>query len=269
MPDDKTIDKDLELLANAAKQAGELALRYFNKDPQIWTKGNDSPVTEADLAVDKMLHQMLLQARPDYGWLSEETEDNPDRLNTDKQFVVDPIDGTRGFIEGKEEWTVSVAITQDGKPVAAALYAPVRDELFLAGLGKGATMNGTAIHCNSDKGWNNARTTGPAAAVKRGPLAQRGVKSTKYISSLAYRMVMPATDTLDIGLARSGAHDWDLAAADLILKEAGGLILDNDEKELVYNKPVPRHGSLVGAHRNLALKTAPLLNAMDFPKRKD
>ena len=112
---DGKLDADLELVRKAAREAGELAMRYFRRDPQVWMKAGNSPVTEGDLAVDRLLRDRLSAARPDYGWLSEETADSSERLSALRTFVVDPIDGTRGFIAGSAEWCVSVAIVEDGE----------------------------------------------------------------------------------------------------------------------------------------------------------
>ena len=129
---------DLDLLVTAAREAGDLALRFFGRDPQSWAKGLTSIVSEADFAVDRLLADRLTPARPDYGWLSEETADSPDRLARRRIFVVDPIDGTRAFLSGRAEWCISLAIVEDGRPIAAALYAPVIGALFRAIAGGGA-----------------------------------------------------------------------------------------------------------------------------------
>ncbi len=146
MPDadaeDPALD-DLALIAAAAEAAGRIALAFFGNQPRAWTKGADSPVTEADIASDRYLFETLLSARPDYGWLSEETADTPDRLTRERIFIVDPIDGTRGFMEGSLDWCVSVAVVERGRPIAGVLSVPARGELFEATRGGGARLNGT------------------------------------------------------------------------------------------------------------------------------
>ena len=116
---------DLALLAEAARAAGALALTFFGADPRQWTKAGKSPVSEADIAVDRLLHEHLTVARRDYGWLSEETADTPERLDKRRLFVVDPIDGTRAFLAGSPEWTVALAVVEDGRPTVGVVYAPV------------------------------------------------------------------------------------------------------------------------------------------------
>ena len=121
---------DLALLIDAARKAGTIATGYFGNDPDVTDKpAGAGPVTEADLAVNRMLHDTLGAARPDYGWLSEETEDNADRLSTDRQFVIDPIDGTRAFIAGNRDWAHSLAVVEGGQVRAAAVYLPMEEEL--------------------------------------------------------------------------------------------------------------------------------------------
>ncbi|MEJ6509586.1 MAG: inositol monophosphatase family protein, partial [Octadecabacter sp.] len=138
--------RDLDLLINAARAAGDIARKYFNASPEVWEKsGGQGPVTEADLHVNRQLEADLQAARPDYGWLSEETEDGSARLKTDRQFIIDPIDGTRAFIEGSKDWAHSIAITENGLPVAGVIYLPMPDLLYAAEIGQGATCNGARL----------------------------------------------------------------------------------------------------------------------------
>lgn len=260
--------QERDLLEQAAHKAGQLALSYFNRDPQVWSKENDSPVTEADLAIDKMLHQLLLGARPDFGWLSEETEDNAERQSKELVFVVDPIDGTRAFINGEDVWTISVAIVKGDRPVAAALYAPVRDEMFTASLGDGTLVNGKPVSIRTISRLSQSLAVGPSSVIRKGPVYDQGAKWKGYIGSLAYRVAMLANQQADLALARSGAHDWDLAAADLILSEAGGLLREDDGKILSYNKAVPRHGTLYACCPELEAAIQPIVPKLKFPPRK-
>src|SRR5689334_23035127 len=110
----------------------------FRKNVRRWTKPDGSPVTEADVAVDALLRQRLQTGQSGYGWLSEETVDNEDRLRCDKVWIADPIDGTRSFMKGGDKWCVAVALIVSARPVAAAIYQPVRNELFSAVAGEGA-----------------------------------------------------------------------------------------------------------------------------------
>ncbi|MCV6548401.1 MAG: 3'(2'),5'-bisphosphate nucleotidase CysQ [Cohaesibacter sp.] len=260
--------QERDLLEQAARKAGKLALSYFNRDPQVWSKDNDSPVSEADLAVDKMLHEQLLGAKPDYGWLSEETEDNPARQQKDCVFVVDPIDGTRAFINGEDVWTISIAIVKDNRPVAAALYAPVRDELYLASKQGGTFLNGKSLKIPHKQSLQQCVTVGPPQAIKKGPLHEEGVTWGGYIGSLAYRIAMLADHKADLALARDGSHDWDLAAAELILTEAGGLLREGQGQTLTYNKAMPKHGVLYACCPELESLIQPIMPNLHFPPRK-
>src|SRR5690606_10332781 len=140
-----TAAEDLELLRSAAVTAGILAAGYFRRDLKTWTKEFGSPVSEADVVLDKFLHSTLTTARPDYGWLSEESVDTDERLGRRRAFIVDPIDGTRGFIRGEDSWSVSLAVVEDGAPIAGVVYAPARDEMYDASLGGGAFLNGQPL----------------------------------------------------------------------------------------------------------------------------
>lgn len=250
---------DLKLIVDAAKAAGEIGLKYFKKDPETWIKGENSPVTEADIAIDTYLRDTLLTARPSYGWLSEESDDDPARLTTNKAFIVDPIDGTRGFIEGSENWVVSIALVEKGCPVIGVLYGPVLDKLYVAVDGEGATLNGKRIATSSAESLAEGEFIIPARiATTIQEQLNKGMKRAPHIHSLAYRIALVADGTYTGGIARPGACDWDIAAADLILTEAGGQFTDLDGHRQVYNKAKTRHGWLLSSGKLVQepLKTA-------------
>ena len=128
--------EDLDLIRAAASAAGEVAMGFFGKSPEVWYKNeNRSPVSAADFAANEKLAQMLRAARPNYGWLSEETEDDAARLGCETLFVVDAIDGTRALIAGLDSWCVSVAVVHRAVPVAGVLVAPALGEDFWAAAG--------------------------------------------------------------------------------------------------------------------------------------
>lgn len=243
---------DLALLIAAAREAGQIALGYFKRDPKVWTKGANSPVTEADLAANHALHATLTAARPDYGWLSEESADTPDRLDRRRLFVVDPIDGTRGFIDGNPDWCVSVALVEDGAAVAAALFVPAREELFEATAGGGARLNGEAIRVSDRQALEGARIAGPARHLRA--MAGHGMdpRERRFTPSLAYRFALVACGRVDVATARPGAYDWDLAAVDLLVQEAGGTLRDLEGAPLRFNDVIPRHPALIASTPGLA-----------------
>jgi myo-inositol-1(or 4)-monophosphatase len=240
--------RDRERLALAVREAGAIALSFFRGPLRTWTKGaGDSPVSEADIASNDLLQRVLVEQGD--GWLSEESENDPTRLGASRVWVVDPIDGTRAFIAGREDWTVSVALVEDGRPVIAALYAPVTDEMFLATKGLGATRNDVLIRASTGPGLDGARVGGPKRVLER--IAQRGpgIVAMPRVHSLALRLARVAHSELDAAIAGGNGHDWDLAAADLLVHEAGGVMTALDGETLIYNRPEPVHGVLIAAGR--------------------
>lgn len=243
---------DLELLKKVAVEAGAIALSFFNSKNQIWEKSGGSPVSQADFAVDKYLRETLLQERPNYGWLSEETQDDKDaRLSKDTIFVVDPIDGTRGYLEGSDQWCISIAIVQNNLPIVGMLECPVLKETYTATKNGGAFLNGKKLTLPSDVSDNKVKSV-TGSRILNAELAQNYKDQlivTPYVPSLAYRIAMVAANQVDAGVARGGAKDWDLAAADLILSEAGGILTDLEEKTRRYNKQSTGGGPLVAASK--------------------
>ena len=237
---------DLELLQTAARKGAEIALGYYGNDPKISYKEGMSPVTEADFAVDAYLKATLCAARPDYGWLSEETADSTERLTKKRTFVVDPIDGTKAFIAGNSMWCVSVAIVEDGRSIAGVLDCPVRREIYTAARGQGAYKNGARLERqteNSPLVLSGTKTLLARFAQATGELTH----AHSHIPSLAYRIAMIADGRLDGAFVKPNAQDWDLAAADLILAETGGTIRGADGNLATYGKPSTAHGLLVAA----------------------
>ena len=130
--------RDAALLAETVREAGALARSMFRTELKNWTKGASSPVSEADIAVNDLIESRLRSATPDYGWLSEESADDESRLGKPLVWIVDPIDGTRAYLAGREDWCVSVALVAGATPVLAAVFAPVTDEFYFAACGQGA-----------------------------------------------------------------------------------------------------------------------------------
>ncbi|MDA5092914.1 3'(2'),5'-bisphosphate nucleotidase CysQ [Aliiroseovarius sp. KMU-50] len=241
---------DLDLLLDAARAAGKISMGYFQDNPEIWHKeGDQGPVTEADLAVDKMLHADLLAAR-DYAWLSEETEDNKDRLDAESVFIVDPIDGTRAFIEGAYHWSHSLAVATGGIVQAAVVYLPAADKLYAAERGKGATLNGETITVSAQNEINGATVL--AAKPNLDPWFWKGAKAPPvtraFRSSLAYRLSLVAEGRFDAMMTLRGTWEWDVAAGGLIVEEAGGDVSDRRARLVRYNNPTPMINGLVAGN---------------------
>ncbi|QRG04519.1 3'(2'),5'-bisphosphate nucleotidase CysQ [Xanthobacter dioxanivorans] len=237
-------------LAETVTEAGAMALAMFRAGVKSWTKAHDSPVTEADMAVDRFLNERLSALAPEAAWLSEESADGPARLAARRLWVVDPIDGTRAFMAGGADWAVSVALVQDGRPVLAALFAPASDELFTAVAGGGATRNGAPLHAGTRATLEGAAAAGPAAdldALSR--MAE--VRRLPRTRSLALRIARVATGEIDIAFSGGNSSDWDLAAADLVVHEAAARLTTREGALLRYNAPVPRHAPLICAGTTL------------------
>lgn len=244
-------EADLALLKAAAEEAGGIAMGFFRRNPSAWAKAGGSPVTEADITVDSFLRARLLSERPNYGWLSEETTDDPGRLGRETIFAVDPIDGTRGFIEGDDRWGVSLAVVRRGRPVVAALCVPARREMFSAIAGGGAWLGGERLSVSEVQSVARARVAGPRGWLKTSAILSLGADLLPHVPSLAYRLAAVAAARADAAFASPRANDWDLAASDLLVHEAGGVLTGLDGAPLRYNQDIPRHGALVAAGARL------------------
>lgn len=236
-------------LAACVREAGLLALSMFGTTLKNWTKGASSPVCEADIAVDTLLRERLGGAERGIGWLSEESTDDPARLACSFLWIVDPIDGTRGYIAGLPDWAVSAALVENGRPIAACLFAPVTDEFFMAVTGKGATRNGQPMAATRGPNLEEIDVAGPKNFLERLATVAPPFSIVPRIHSLALRLARVAQGTVDAAFAGGSSHDWDLAAADLLVHEAGGALTQLGGEPLMYNRAVPRHGMLVAAGR--------------------
>jgi len=239
---------DLDLIKGCAQRAGELALKRRREKVKVWSKEGGSPVTNVDLEIDSLLKAELRAARPDYGWLSEETADDPSRLETRRQFVVDPIDGTVAFFKNKPWWSVCIAVVEDGRPVAGVVFAPALDELYEAQAGAGARLNGAEMHPSSACGLEGCAMIADARYLAKPdwpiPWPEMRIESR---NSVALRVALVGAGAFDAAVAMSYKCDWDLAAADLIANEAGARCTDHRGQTFVYNRPKPRQRSLVCA----------------------
>ena len=243
---------DIDLLVEAALAAGREAMRFFRSEVKIWWKNEGtSPVTAADYAANDILVTKLRTARPDYGWLSEESEDDSLRLSQDRVFIVDPIDGTRAFMAGKDTWVVSVAVAETGRPIAGVLYAPALDELYLATEDGRVEKNGRGLALTPHPPGAPIRISGADEAINALRIERSRLNRLSRIPSLAYRLAMIADGRLDATIVKPNSHDWDLAAAHLILGNAGGMLTDKAGSEPPYNRAVPRHSTLIATRPEL------------------
>lgn len=238
---------DSELLKAAVQDAGELALRFFRNGVKSWNKHPNDPVSEADLAVDQLLRDRLLADRPHYGWVSEESA-RKDATGDGLLWIVDPIDGTRAFIASQPEFAVSVALMQDRQPILAAVFNPATNEFYFAEHGRGASLNGKAIRASGHASLNEARLLASRRTFeKHGWLTRVGKAEFQHRNSIAYRMALVAAGQFDAAISLSQKSDWDIAAADLLVREAGGRISNAEGEPLVYAAPGHRHPSVVAS----------------------
>jgi myo-inositol-1(or 4)-monophosphatase len=235
---DLALLQDLALLKDVAREAGELALDWLRHGARAWDKSANNPVTEADLAVNDLIAKRLRGARPDYGWLSEETRDNPADRTQDKVWVVDPIDGTKAFVKGDTGFCVSIARVDNGEPVLGVIYNPNFDELLHARLHGGAFLNDRPIRATTCAKLG-CRMVGQPDVFANADASQRwpGIKLISPMpNAVAWRMCLVAAGRWDAAVALNPKNDWDLAAAVLLVREAGGIATDRDGQPLVFNQ---------------------------------
>ena len=239
-------------LRTVMREAAAIAKPYFRTGQQttarIWSKAGGSPVTEADVAVDTFLKIRLSEMVPQAAWLSEETADDPARLGRDLVWIVDPIDGTRAFLSGHPDWSIAVALLHAGEPVIGFVHAPALGIAYEAVRGQGAFRDEQRITVGPREGLRAARITGPKPMLDRltrGAGPEPDFVRIDRIPSLALRLVRVAEGSVDVGMISSDARDWDLAAADLVLREAGGTVCSLRGEGAVYNRADPVHGELV------------------------
>lgn len=242
-----TLARDAALLTEAVRDAGALAKSLFRTELKNWIKGKSSPVSEADIAVNDLLEARLHKTSPGYGWLSEESADDESRLGKKYTWIVDPIDGTRAYLAGREDWCVSAALVEDASPVLAAVYAPASDEFFFAARGKGALLNDRRVHASAGDDLVFSRMAGPKPLVQRLSPSNEEIELYPRIGSLALRLCRVAHGALDAAFAGGQSRDWDLAAANLIVQEANGRMTALSGDAILYNRRDVVHGVLVAA----------------------
>lgn len=264
---------DAILVRQVTEEAGRIALSYFARDIHVWDKSPNNPVSEADIAVDTFLRTTLMQNRTGYGWLSEETEDQPERLRCGRLWIVDPIDGTRSFLKGGENWGISVALVQDGKTVLAAFYAPVKGAFYFAERGRGVTKNGKNIAVSEQTDIDIARMMGDPAAFKSKkfwPTPWPETMFAEQANSIALRICQIADGQFDCCVTLRPKNDWDVAAADLIIEEAGGILTTGTGRRLIFNREKPLHDHIVATNNRLTdavmARVAPALALWFAPK---
>jgi myo-inositol-1(or 4)-monophosphatase len=242
--------RDTALLIDTVREAGALACSMFRTELRNWTKGASSPVSEADIAANDLIESRLRAATPDYGWLSEESVDDEARLGKRLVWIVDPIDGTRSYLAGREDWCVSVALVEGASPVLAAVFAPVTEEFFFASRGGGVVRNDRPVRATAGTELDFSRIAGPKPLVERLNRGPGEISLYPRIGSLALRLCRVAEGRLDAAFAGGQSRDWDLAAANLIVQEANGNMTALSGDTILYNRREVTHGVLVAAGRD-------------------
>ncbi|MGH8437326.1 MAG: 3'(2'),5'-bisphosphate nucleotidase CysQ [Pseudomonas sp.] len=237
----------------AALEAGRAVMRSFGTRQSVIYKSPDQPQTHADLEADRILHEMLLGARPEYGWLSEETIDRPDRLNRECVWIVDPIDGTRSFVSGRPEFAISIGLANDGEVVLGVVANPATAELYWAVDGGGAfSADGTRLHVSQ-----TSVAQGAMLMASRSELADREFADfgdewrITPLGSTAYKLAHIAAGHGDVFLSRGPKSEWDVCAGDLIVREAGGRVTDLRGRALRFNQPDPYVHGILGTNGRL------------------
>ncbi|MEO5377525.1 MAG: 3'(2'),5'-bisphosphate nucleotidase CysQ [Magnetococcus sp. DMHC-6] len=252
---DTSLNADLQLMVTAARQAGTITMRYHRPGEtllsmdQMKDKGQDNPLTKADLEADHLLRTLLLGQRPEYGWLSEETVDDPIRLQKSKVWVVDPIDGTKEFIMGLPQFAVSIALIDQNQPIAACVFNPAADELYTAILGQGAALNGHPIQTTSQTTLLGSSCLASLSETKRGEW--EGFKETFNITtmgSIAYKLALVAAGRYDLTFTLSPKNEWDFAAGELLVRAAGGKVTDLAGQTFRFNQTNPLTNAVVASN---------------------
>ena len=246
-------NSNLRLLIDAALASGEIAKSFFRKQPETWEKDDKSgPVTEADIAINRMLKAELLFNRPDFGWLSEETEDSSERLSYSNVFIVDPIDGTRSFISGNKMFSHSLAIARNGYIVAGVVFLPILNLMYTASETNPSELNGKRIEASKTKKIENSRVlTSIKNMNSRNWKGRAPSVNIAHRSSLAYRLCLVADGQFDAILTLRKCWEWDIAAGDIIIRKAGGRVTDKYNKPILFNKANNTNEGCIGAGCNL------------------
>ncbi len=241
------IESDHSLLESAIREAGAMALALLKQGISVWSKPDGSVLTDGDLVIDEFLKSTLSKARPDYGWLSEESPDDPARLMATRTWIVDPIDGTRSYSQSGSNWNIGASLVEHGRPLLSCVFHPQLGRFYSAALGKGATLNGEKLalaeHADSLKG---LRVMGTRSITTR--LERRGsITVAAGDMPLLARFAMLASGELDAAVSIGPKNDWDLAPGELLVTEAGGTVTDLKGNLFLYNQPARHQPGLVAS----------------------
>ena len=231
------MNSNLNLAKEAAIEAGSIIMKYYQKDYDVHQKSYHNPVTTADKEADEKIKEILLSNNSDYGWLSEETVDSENRLNKERVWIVDPLDGTKEFIEGVPQFVVSVALVENGMPIIGVLHNPVTKETFHASKGNGAFLDDIQYRCSVKESTMDMVILNSRSETRRGlwePFKEN-FKELKPIGSVAYKMGLTAIGKADIFATLRPKNEWDICAGTCLINEAGGKVINLNGKEITFN----------------------------------
>jgi myo-inositol-1(or 4)-monophosphatase len=241
---------------------------YYRDQYEIREKGNDNPVTTADLEADRALHRTLLEGAPGTGWLSEETVDSPERLDAQRVWVVDPIDGTKEFIGGIPEFAISIGLAEDGEVILAVLNNPAAGELYWAVRGDGTRLNGEPVRVTERAELDGARILASRSETARGEFEPyRSSLEVQPVGSVAYKLARVAAGRADLTWSLVPKNEWDIAAGCLLIQEAGGAVSDPTGKPFRFNRPDPKVRGIMATNGHLH-EAALARVAEDFGRRR-
>lgn len=236
----------------ATKKAGDIVMSFYQSSFTVKDKSPDNPVTDADLASDAYLKETLLAILPEAGWLSEETKDNPDRLDKEFVWVVDPIDGTKEFVMGIPEFSISVGLVQNGVPVLGIILNPETDELFAGFAGNGVQYKGANATPSKRAELTGSEIDASRSEIKRGEFEIFEDKVTlKIVGSIAYKLARVSAGICDGTWSRGPKNEWDICAGDFLIREAGGQCVDLNRELISYNKPHSKVNGIIATNGHI------------------
>jgi myo-inositol-1(or 4)-monophosphatase len=234
------------------QEAGETILGFYRGAFDVQEKAPDNPVTDADLAADTLLHERLMTLLPEAGWLSEETVDNPERLQKEYLWVVDPLDGTKEFVMGIPEFSISVALVQNGEPILGVIFNPVTKEMYAALKGHGLTLNGDSITVTGRTEFVGSIIDASRSERKRGEFEPfEEDLEIRTLGSIAYKLARTAAGQADATWSRGPKHEWDICAGVILVLEGGGTCVDLDNQPFVFNKTWPKVNGIIADNGHL------------------
>ncbi len=246
-----SLASDLKRIEDALMEAQEVALRYTPGRVESSFKSIDDPVTRADTELDALLKRLLV--RPGDGWLSEETADDPARLACRRVWIVDPLDGTREFVEGIPEWCISVGLAVDGKAVAGGICNPATGQVILGSIESGITLNGKQVRPTQASSLNGAKILASRSEVKRGQWKRFEGRGFTIVptGSVAYKLGCIAAGLADGTFTLVPKHEWDIAAGVALVQATGGIVTITDGSAPLFNQPKPLIPGLIASGTDL------------------